>query len=173
MKTIICSKWKNFLTALVVCIAVESKAQIPFYVTIELGQNYTVQTNQLVTLIGHDASIGPSVIGLLADGTTVNFLSPNNGSGYVGGPFIGLTNIHVNGIPAVPGNNSAGVTFRIQTQPCYNPNTIPVIPQGGSALVQVQTTSNLASGQWTPIFSQVFTNATPTNQFFTFTLLAQ
>lgn len=52
-----------------------------------------------------------------------------------------------------------------------NPNTVNVVPRGQGAVVSLQTTFDL-SGQWTTLFSQVFTNSTPTNQFFKFTMSA-
>ena len=52
-----------------------------------------------------------------------------------------------------------------------SPNTVNVIPRGQGAVVTLQTTSDL-NGSWTTLFSQAFTNSTPTNQFFKFTMSA-
>jgi hypothetical protein len=156
---------RNTLTIVAFGFTSQLKAQLPFYVTIEAGQNYALQPNQLVTLVGIDVATGNKggVVGTFPDGNTVNinFLSNKQ-------IFTGLTNLYV------PSNNGEGAaTFAIAMQPFGNPNFLPVIPQGASAVIQLQTSYNLVGGQWTNIYSQVYTNSSPTNQFFRLSLMVQ
>ncbi len=175
MKAMNFLNYRNTLIALAVFTALHVEAQTwsnvtkgdTSYVTIQGGQNYALKTNQLVTIVGvgNGANGGsPSITGSFPNGVSV--IMPQ------GNVFTGLTNINV----SVDGfsQNDLGycATLEIKTLPCYNPNTLPVIPQGGSALLQVQSTYNLASGQWTTIYSQAFTNTTGSNQFFAITLSA-
>ena len=146
------------------------------YVTIQNGQNYALKTNQIVKVVGVGAALNqyevptayPTIIGSFPDGSTTAIGGYESQIGMVGMIFTGLTNVSLVGGPAT----GMAATLEITTPPCYNPNTLPVIPQGGSALLQVQSTYNLASGQWTTIYSQAFTNSTGSNQFFAITLSA-
>lgn len=163
-------KRNNILAVVAAFAALYARAQTPYYVTVEGGTNCTVLTNQIVSLVGYDYQSQPLVIGYFPDGgqvtisPKVNAQSPVLFSSPAIQVFTGLTNISVGG--------SGAATFEIKSQPCDNPNTLQVIPQGRAALVQLQTTANLATGQWTTLYSQTFTNTTPTNQFFKFTLSA-
>ena len=114
-------KYGSILTALAVFAAVQLKAQTCYYVTVESGQNYALQTNQIVTIVGLPSGFntGPSVGASLADGLGVT-MTPGNS-------FTGLTNVYV-GQAYLGGWNQTAVTFQIKTQPCNNPNTLPVIP---------------------------------------------
>jgi hypothetical protein len=67
------------LTVLAVCCAFQVEGQTPYYVTIESGQNYALQTNQVVSLVGYDYSLRPQVFAALQDGTSVQ-ISPTGGA---------------------------------------------------------------------------------------------
>ncbi len=175
---------RNILTVLTVFAALHVEAQtwsnatnsVTTYVTVASLQNYAVQTNQLVKVVGlgsvnaNGQLLYVPIICSLPDGTSFSTASISSAQGMI---FSGLTNISVGNMTwGQYGVAGSAATFEIKTPSCYNINTIPVIPQGRSALVQVQTTYNLNGGQWTTIYSQAFTNTTGTNQFFTFTLSA-
>jgi len=175
MKTLRFFNYANILAAFAALTAPQLNAQQSTYVTLQSGQNYALQTNQTVKVVGVGYSTYnggssltfPTIVGSFPGGSLVSVGAGGsyNASAFPGQGmiFTGLTNVTVIG--------NCG-TFEIKTLPCYNPNTLPVIPQGRSALVQVQSTYDLASGQWTTLYSQAFTNTTGTNQFFTFTLSA-
>jgi hypothetical protein len=135
----------------------------------ELVTLFTTQeipTNSFVLLAGDGARlehwVGLSKINIQTTNSTFDVVSPyfyataNGGKFSVGGP----ATITVFG--------SGVATFDLIR--LANPNTVNVIPKGQGAIVQLQTTDDLVNAQWMTLFSQAYTNSTPTNKFFKFSL---
>jgi len=144
-----------------VCCAYKSEAQLPYYISIEAGTNYAFQASQVITLVGANTTnnFTPTATITFADGqqSAIYYQSANQ-------IFTGITNISV---------ARAAACFEVSAQPYGDPNTLSVIPQNSSAVIQLQTSYNLSGGQWNTLYSQTFTNSMPTNQFVRLSLMAQ
>jgi hypothetical protein len=73
---------------------------------------------------------------------------------------------------STPNGDQPTVAMLTINKTSSGPDTYNVIPKGQGALITLQSTYDLGSGQWTTLFSQAFSNNTPTNQFFKFTMSA-
>ena len=71
---------------------------------------------------------------------------------------------------STPGGGQPATAMLTVNKTSSGPNTYNVIPKGQVATITLQSTYDLGSGQWTPLFSQAFNNVTQTNQFFKFTM---
>ncbi|HEV7923731.1 MAG TPA: hypothetical protein VGR14_00135 [Verrucomicrobiae bacterium] len=146
--------------------------------------NYTVQTNQTVSLIGFDwsdanLSSGVSLAGQFADGTQLRLL-PANGTI---GPFAnqavvtGLTNFTLSFL-SNPASNQPPVwaTFKISAPPCTNASTLVisnyvpadaiVIPASATGNVDVILESSPDLVNWTAANPGVYGPSAATNRFF-------
>ena len=146
--------------------------------------NATTATAELVTMTANPANPTNTIVlppgdgaqlvynGVMSGGTKVtvqttnltysfdyNHTSSSAGSLAIGGPATITLSDNV---------STAIVTFNITH--AANPSTLNVIPKGQGAIVTLETTFTLDNKQWTTLFTQAYTNATPTNQFFKFTM---
>ena len=127
-------------------------------------------TNSLILGAGDGAQLVYS--GLVTTGTRVIVQTTNLTTSF---DYAHISSALAIGGPATItlSDNVGNSMFTFNVTHSSNPNTLNVIPQGRGAVIQLSTTFDLSSGQWTPLYSQAFTNSTPTNQFFKFVMSPQ
>lgn len=70
-------------------------------------------------------------------------------------------------IVTLVGSTNKNMFFTFDLAASGDPSSLPVLPSGLTALVEFRTTTNLLSGQWTSLFSEIMTNGiTEGNRFF-------
>lgn len=184
-------KTKTFsvLASLALCVAVSATAQITQYVTITSGNSLSLQTNQLVSVIGYDWSdisaysvnstyyyTSPSIIGYLSAGSTVNltpcylrqYTATSSSSQVAVSSQIpqmatGMTNVVVTG---------GWATFKIETPATatvvsnYVPADAIVIPSSATGNVQIILESSPDLVNWTAASPGTYGASAGTNRFF-------
>jgi hypothetical protein len=102
---------RSAILALFICPSLN--AQTPFVVTVEIGKSLSVQTNQVVSVVGYDYQNMVTITGTFADGNQV-IMSPrvvSQSQQLLSTPatqlFTGLTNISVS-YPNITGVFSGG-----------------------------------------------------------------
>lgn len=173
------------LIILASCAASYATAQIQ-YVTLKSGK-YSVQTNQIITLVGYDWNRRPIVTGYFPDGTTTT-ISPysifndgythtvsNAGIAHTDPSFYtapllaaqiitGLTNILVSG-------PSATIKIETPTTGSYIPANCVVIPSDATGPVEILLESSADLVNWTSALPGTY-GASSTNRFFRVRALA-
>jgi hypothetical protein len=173
-----------WLTSVIVLIPIlgwplTGAAQTIQYVTVTgatgSGNNLSVQTNQIVSVVGYDWVAVPTIYGQFQNGTTIYMTPYNSGpSGSISGSqipqiFTGLTNISVNA-------RSAGIlgaaTFQITTPAGatvisnYVPADAIVIPASATGNVQIILESSPDLVNWTAASPGTYGASARTNRFF-------
>jgi hypothetical protein len=144
--------------------------------TISGGNNLPVQTNQVVSVVGCDLSLGNNLViyGFFQDGTIINMTPYNNSisamsSSQIPQIFTGLTNICVLTGYTAP---SGGATFQITTPATGNvvSNYVPadaiVIPASATGNVQIILESSPDLVNWTAASPGTYGASAGTNRFF-------
>ena len=151
---------------------------------VTLTTTTTNTSNMLVLMAGDSAQLaylyssplptsGNYAGNIMVQTANYTFVINNINNGY---GINAMSAIQIAGPAIITVSNTSGfsaIMYTFNKISSSNPNTVNVIPHGQGAVVSLQTTSDLSSGQWTTLFSQSFNNNTPTNQFFKFTMSAQ
>jgi hypothetical protein len=177
MKTLIA------FAALVLCIAAYASAQtICQYVTLATDGstsgsrvNFSVQTNQIITIVGYDWLGRPGVYGYLPNGAATvmtPYYSTIVTSSLTTQIFTGLTNILVGNITYGTGDAAPSATFKIETPAVttvisnYVPADAIVIPASATGNVQIILESSPDLVNWTAASPGTYSASAGTNRFF-------
>jgi hypothetical protein len=163
----------DIFAALALCVAVSATAQTIQYITLIKGisENFPIQTNQLVSVIGYDWVCRPAISGFLPNGTQIQ-LTPLTYAQIISPSATGMTNILLVSPPSgsPPGNFWA--TFQITTPTAANvvSNYVPadaiVIPASATGNVQIILESSPDLVNWTAASPGTYGASAGTNRFF-------
>lgn len=160
-------------------LAHESSAQTVHYVTLSAtnyeSASFSIQTNQIVSVVGYDWGNHPMITGNLTDGTTL-YLTPysQNGNSPVLSSQIpqivtGLTNITVkSGYGATPqwATFQIGMPASVSVISNYVPADAVVIPTSATGNVQIILESSMDLVNWTAANPGTYGASSATNRFF-------
>jgi hypothetical protein len=173
--------------AVILCSSLRGTGQTVQHVTLYSGTNSagvecSIQTNQVVSLVGYDWYDSPSVSGNLPDGTRINLVPQNRGFAAGGGvawtpvttpqTFTGITNVSVQPSAGLSAGLSGWATFQITTPASANviSNYVPadaiVIPASATGNVEIILESSTDLLNWTAANPGTYSAASATNRFF-------
>jgi hypothetical protein len=164
----------SVFVALALCVVVQASAQTTQYVTLTGINSFSIQTNQLVSVIGYDwgdsISPKPQLYANLPNGYIIN-LTPVGGtaspSAQIPQIVTGVTNIGMNG-PTY----TVWATFKIETPTTatvisnYVPADAIVIPASATGNVQIILESSPDLVNWTAASPGTYGASAGTNRFF-------